>query len=147
MSILNSLRYRVSLALRSFNRVRYRLQGVSVGSGVFISLGAFIDTAYPHSIEIADDAYITKGAMLIAHDHSVYRLKDSSDDGRGFIKIGAGAFIGARAIVLRNVTIGENAVVSAGSVVGKDVPPNTIVMGNPARVIKEFEPRHRTKAR
>lgn len=45
-------------------------------------------------------------------------------------------FIGARSIVMKGVTIGDGAVVGAGSVVTKDVPANTIVAGNPARVIK-----------
>jgi acetyltransferase-like isoleucine patch superfamily enzyme len=115
---------------------------VKVGKDVFISLGAYIDTSYPNAIEIGDGAYITRGAILIAHDHSVYRLKDvPANNAKGYIKIGKNAFIGAGAIVLRNVTVGENAIVGAGSVVSKDVPSNTVVAGNPARVIKEFIPR------
>ncbi len=109
---------------------------------MFISLGAHIDTSYPNAIEIEDGVFITRGAMLIAHDHSVYRLKvPPPDNGKGYIKICRNAFIGAGAIILRNVTIGENAIVAAGAVVNKDVPPNTIAGGNPARVIKEFVPR------
>jgi len=49
-------------------------------------------------------------------------------------------FIGARSIVLRNVTIGENSILAAGAVITKDVPENTIVAGNPAKVIKRFVP-------
>jgi acetyltransferase-like isoleucine patch superfamily enzyme len=49
-------------------------------------------------------------------------------------------FIGSGAIVLRNVTIGENSIVAAGAVVIKDVPANVIVAGNPALVIKSFSP-------
>lgn len=118
--------------------------GVKVGDGVFISWGAHIDTCYPGSIKIGNQAYITKGAKLIAHDHSVYRLppdeNGNSDDGRGTINLGNNVFVGAGAIILRNVTVGDNAIISAGSVVGRDVPANVIVMGNPARVIKEFTP-------
>jgi acetyltransferase-like isoleucine patch superfamily enzyme len=51
------------------------------------------------------------------------------------------AWIGAHAVVLRGVTIGERAIVAAGAVVTKDVPPNTIVAGNPARVIRELSGR------
>lgn len=50
------------------------------------------------------------------------------------------AWIGAGATILPGITIGENSVVGAGSVVTKDVEPNTIVAGNPARVIRKIEP-------
>ncbi len=142
MQLLTFIKYRVALAVSFLIGLQYRLCKVKVGKGVYISLGAHIDTSYPNAIEIGDGAFITRGAMLIAHDHSVYRLKDApADNGKGYIKIGKNAFIGAGAIILRNVTIGENAVVAAGAVVSKDVPSNTIVGGNPARVMKEFIPR------
>jgi acetyltransferase-like isoleucine patch superfamily enzyme len=54
------------------------------------------------------------------------------------IKIGSRVFIGARCIVLKGVTIGNGAVVGAGSVVVSDVPPGVIVAGNPAMVVKTF---------
>ena len=50
-----------------------------------------------------------------------------------------GASIGSGCTILANITIGENALVGAGSVVTKDVPPNTIVAGNPARVLRKIE--------
>ena len=51
-----------------------------------------------------------------------------------------GASIGSGSTILANITIGENALVGAGSVVTKDVPPNTIVAGNPARILRKIEP-------
>jgi acetyltransferase-like isoleucine patch superfamily enzyme len=142
MGLFNSIKYRISLGLRKLNLARYRIMGVSVGKDVFISWGAYIDTCYHGSIEVGDKTYITNGAKLIAHDHSVYRLPPDdtgkSDDGRGRISLGKGVFVGAGAIILRNVTVGDNSIISAGSVVGKDVPANVVVMGNPARVIKDF---------
>ena len=51
----------------------------------------------------------------------------------------SGASIGSGATILARVTIGENAIVGAGSVVTKDVPPNTIVAGNPARMIRAVD--------
>jgi len=55
------------------------------------------------------------------------------------IIVKTGASIGSGAIILCNVTIGENAIVGAGSVVTKDVPPNTIVAGNPVRIFRDME--------
>ena len=51
-----------------------------------------------------------------------------------------GAWIGDSAIVLKGVRVGENSIVGAGAVVTKDVPPNVIVAGNPARVVKHLDP-------
>ena len=55
--------------------------------------------------------------------------------------IGNNVFIGARSIILKGVTIGEGAVIGAGSVITKDVPPMTVVAGNPAIIIKSLEKR------
>jgi acetyltransferase-like isoleucine patch superfamily enzyme len=55
------------------------------------------------------------------------------------VKIGDKVWIGMNAVILKGVTIGENSVVAAGSVVTKSVPPNTVVAGNPAVVVKEFQ--------
>jgi acetyltransferase-like isoleucine patch superfamily enzyme len=54
------------------------------------------------------------------------------------IRIGRGAWLGARVIILKGVTVGEGAVVGAGSVVTRDVAPYTLVAGNPARFIREI---------
>jgi acetyltransferase-like isoleucine patch superfamily enzyme len=54
-----------------------------------------------------------------------------------------GASIGSGATILSNVTIGENAIVGAGSVVTRDVPANTIVVGNPAKVLRSIAPNAR----
>lgn len=59
------------------------------------------------------------------------------------VTVGDDAWIGANACVLRGVTIGEGAIIAAGAVVTKDVPPYTIVAGNPARVIRELGPDER----
>ena len=108
---------------------------------MFISHSAKIDTTYPNSILIKDECYITGNSIILAHDHSVYRhIPFREDDGRGKVTVERNVFIGAGAIILRNVTIGENSIVAAGAVVTQDVPPNVIVAGNPAKVIKYFKP-------
>jgi len=55
------------------------------------------------------------------------------------VRIGKGAFLGIGSIVLQGVTVGENAYVAAGAVVTKDVPPRTLVVGNPARAISHYD--------
>lgn len=135
--LLTTIRYRLSKFVRGINRVRYRILGVEVGKDVFISWGAFIDTAYPGSIKIGNGSYITRGVYLVAHNHAVYnRISSSIDDGKGFIEIGNNVFIGVGAIILRNVKIGDNSVIGAGAVVNLCVPENSLAMGNPARIRK-----------
>lgn len=88
------------------------------------------------NIYIEDDARIALNVSLLTNNHDLYErdiltVKD--------IRICKNAWIGAGATILPGVTIGENAVVGAASVVTKDVAPNTVVAGNPARVIRTLD--------
>jgi maltose O-acetyltransferase len=135
--------------LRSFLRriVRYlrsgqdleRLQraGLSLGRNVSIQDGAVIDGAFPWLIEIGDDTTLAPQAYLLAHDASPKRHLDRTRVGR--VIVGRRVFIGARALVMPGVTIGDDAIVAAGSVVVRDVAAGTIVAGNPAAEIGSVE--------
>ena len=123
---------------------------ILIGNNVFIGGGTLIDCA--SSITIQDDVLISYQCILVDSDnHSLrysIRKNDLADWRKGKfdwsttksvpIKISKGAWVGARAIILKGVTIGEGVVVGAGSVVTKDVPSWTVVAGNPARVIREI---------
>jgi galactoside O-acetyltransferase len=126
---------------------------VELADGVYLGGGSVIDCAL--SVTIENNVLISYGCTIADSDnHSIYpelRRKDLADwvDGRKHdwsqsamapIRICEGAWIGARSIILKGVTIGAGAVVGMGSVVTKDVPPRTIVAGNPARVIREIGP-------
>ena len=90
------------------------------------------------SISIGQGTNIGSGAMVIDNDFHVPSGDYGWADGRAAtaraIRIGRGVFIGARAIVLKGVTIGDRAVVGAGAVVTKPVPPRHFAVGNPARI-------------
>jgi hypothetical protein len=92
-----------------------------------------------NSIQIGEGTNIGSGALLMDTDlHQPAGQWDwGNDPGRGArpIHIGRGVFIGARAIVLKGVTIGDRAVVGAGAVVTKPVPPRHFAVGNPARIV------------
>jgi acetyltransferase-like isoleucine patch superfamily enzyme len=138
--MLNWVIHKLSSLLRTLVIYYYRFLGVKIGRNVFISHAVKIDTTYRNSIFIEDNVYITHGAMISAHDHSVYRhIPFNQDDGRGKVILKKNAFIGSGAIILRNVVIGENSIIAAGAVVSRDVPPNVIVAGNPAQLVKQFE--------
>ncbi len=99
-------------------------EGVTIEDNVFVGHGVmFINDLYPR-------ATTSDGALQTEADWKVERTV-----------IKKGASIGSGATILANLTIGENAIVGAGSTVTRDVPPNTIVAGCPARVIRKIEPR------
>lgn len=91
-----------------------------------------IDYGHCFLIEVGDDVTITNSTIL-AHDATTKMDLGKSKVGK--VKIGNRVFIGYGSIVLCNTTIGDDVIVAAGSVVTKDVPSNSVVAGNPARVI------------
>jgi maltose O-acetyltransferase len=107
--------------------------GLVLGRGCSIEPGVVIDEGMPWLIEIGDETTIAPQAYLLAHDASTKRHIDRTRVGR--VHVGRRVFIGARALVLPGVTIGDEAIVAAGSVVTRDVPAGMLVAGNPARAI------------
>ncbi len=124
------------------NTIRYvyqmilKMNGVEIGENTMISMGAKIDI-HRGKVKIGNDCLITSGVKIISHD-GASRMLDPNDWGNGEVNIGNSVFIGVNSVILRNVNIGDNAIIGAGSVVTKDVPPCTVVAGNPAKVIKEL---------
>jgi acetyltransferase-like isoleucine patch superfamily enzyme len=106
-----------------------------VGDRTVFNFG--LDLAATGSVEIGHDVMIGTHVMIIDNDFHDPVHHDRRPEPRPVV-IGDGAWIGNRAIVLPGVTIGERAVVGAGSVVMTDIPPHTLAMGNPARVIKRL---------
>ncbi|MBO4814310.1 MAG: acyltransferase [Muribaculaceae bacterium] len=94
-----------------------------------ISWRIYLDKASPKGIYFDNESYLASGVTVLAHDYA--RLT-----GRLNTKIGKRCFIGVNAIIMPGVTIGDEVIVGAGSVVTKDVPSNCIVAGNPAKIIK-----------
>jgi UDP-2-acetamido-3-amino-2,3-dideoxy-glucuronate N-acetyltransferase len=95
-------------------------EGVTIESGVFIGHGVtFINDRYPKAVNDA-------GELQTEADWNCQRTL-----------VKKGATIGSGVTVLGGITIGENAMVGAGSVVTRDVPPDTTVVGNPARIYKK----------
>lgn len=105
-----------------------RIYGMDIGRDVRISMGARLDKTNPKGIHIGDFTAITSGAAILTHDF-VNRLHTD-------VHIGRNCFIGYGAIVLPGVRIGDSVIVTGNSVVGRDVPSNSVVMGNPARVVE-----------
>ena len=105
-----------------------KLWGMNIGPDCMISLSANLDKSYPKGIHIGTSTAVNFGAVILTHDYTRQMHLDT--------RIGDRCLIGAHAFIMPGVTIGDECIVSPASVVIKDVPPNTIVSGNPARSIE-----------
>ncbi|MBU5445290.1 DapH/DapD/GlmU-related protein [Paenibacillus sp. MSJ-34] len=122
-------RYCPSLGLK--NWIYRRILGMNVGKDAAFGLMVMVDVFFPERITVGDNSVIGYNTTILAHEYliSEYRLGD--------VRIGANVMIGANSTVLPGVTIGDNAVVAAGSIVHKDVAPGAFVGGNPLRDMKK----------
>lgn len=125
---------------------------IRVGERTHIGARSLLDAAV--SIVVGDDVLISFDVLVFDHDSHALAFSDRRHDvvewnhGRkdwsrvptAPVVISNKCWVGARAIILKGVTLGEGAVVGAGSVVTRDVAPWTLVAGNPARVIRTLEP-------
>ena len=134
--LIRKIRNRVINALRHLRVTFLRMAGVSIGKDCMISWGAKIDIG-GGSIIIGDRCTITHGCTILSHDRAKKRL-DPADKGEGTVRLGNDVFIGVNSVILRDVTIGDYSIVGAGSVVTRDVPPNVVVAGNPAKIIRRL---------
>jgi acetyltransferase-like isoleucine patch superfamily enzyme len=127
-----------------FHHDVYILSGrnTELGNGVFVNRGATIDDRGP--ITVGDHTMIAAGAILSTHGHILDDFsKPMPFGGRTMapITIGSNTVIGYNVVVMPGVTIGDRVIVSANSVVTKDIPDRWVVGGLPATKIKELVPR------
>ena len=118
--------------------------GVKIGKDVKLGYGIYLDVDGTSRLTINDNASIMAECLLLLHrrDLKTYRsgiLQHDLPYLKLEIRIEENASIGMRSIILPGVTIGKGAVVGAGSVVTKDVPPYTVVVGNPAKAIRTIQ--------
>lgn len=106
-----------------------KLWGMDIHPTAKFSLSTKFDQTFPKGVHVGEQTYMAFESRILSHDMS-----------RGMYlhtRIGKNCFIGGRALIMPGVTIGDNCVVGAGSVVTKDVPDRCLVAGNPARVLRE----------
>jgi acetyltransferase-like isoleucine patch superfamily enzyme len=120
-----------------------RAAGYEVGHSVFLGAELHVtDSLHSDacSLTIGDRVAIAPRVTIVISSHpNSSRLLAKVGAVKGQVTICDDAWIGAGAILLPNVTVGEQAIVAAGAIVTKDVPPQTVVGGNPARTLKPLD--------
>lgn len=119
-----------------------RIRGVNIGEHVYLGPGTNLDDLYPSLITIEDYVSIGMNSMIFTHSNptnsiDIKKYYYSREVATTIIR--RGAWIAPGSTILAGITIGENSIVGAGSVVIKDVDPYTIVGGNPAKIIKKLD--------
>lgn len=116
----------IAISIRFF--VMKKVYKMDISNSARISYGAKLDKTYPIGIHIDDESYVASGAIIFTHDFC-RKIKTHT-------YIGKRCFIGANAIIMAGIRIGDEVIVGSGAVVTKDVPSNSIVAGNPAKVLR-----------
>lgn len=101
-----------------------------------------IDETRPWMVEIGNNVSITEGVTILTHGYDWSVFKGMYGDvlgSAGHVRIGNNVFIGMNATILKGVTIGDNVVIGANSLVNKDVPSNSVVVGNPQRIVCDID--------
>ena len=113
---------------------KLRKKGIRIGDN-FNMYNVSFDNGHPHLISIGDNVTLTNCRILV-HDGTTKKALGYSRIGR--VEIGNNVFVGAGAIILPNVKLGNNVIIGAGCVVARDVPDDSVMVGNPAKRIGSY---------
>lgn len=126
----------------SINSLRVKMQrkrGVSIGENVYIGVHTMIDNAYPEYVYIDNNVSLAGNVTVVAHSNPYAHFSNVLEASVAPIHIKEGAWIADGAIILKGVTVGCYAIVTAGTVVDKSVPDFSIAQGNPMKIVANFE--------
>jgi acetyltransferase-like isoleucine patch superfamily enzyme len=124
-----------------FSILMQKSRGVNIGKNCHFSPYVQIDLIYPQLVNIGDNVTIGSNSMIFAHTNPTANLFLKNGDYPRKVEpvtIKSGAVLTPGSIILSGITIGENSIISPGSVVTQNVPDYCIVVGNPARVVKQI---------
>lgn len=134
------------IAPRMFRPFLLRRMGCKVGKNVFIGDHVIVDLSHADLITLEDHAHIASGTRLLCHQRDLSNYCIGDDYAKlGYrlapIHMKKGSLVGMESFVMPGVTIGEGAIVGAGSLVAKSIPDWTVAVGRPAKVVRQIPSR------
>jgi maltose O-acetyltransferase len=135
---LERFKYRAVQRLRGeLNVDRLVAEGLEIGRGTFVARDVYLDPGHPWLITIGENAGLSPRVVVMVHDASMKRHMGHTRIAR--VVIGDRVFVGAGAIILPGTRIGDDSIVGAGAVVRGDIPPGSMVIGNPAKIVSDVK--------
>lgn len=128
-----AIRSMIASIVQKTRNVFFKLKGYDIHSTVILERNLNLDRLFPQGIHVGKNTLIASGVTILSHDHCkrVNGLPLLAD-----VYIGERCFIAVNATIMPGIHIGDEVVVGANAVVTKNVPPNSIVAGNPAKIIR-----------
>lgn len=139
-SIINRLQRVIAEHSGSDRKIAFlRKQGISIGKGCHLETMSF--STEPYLVELGDHVAVANGTVFITHDGGISCFRDEfpDDDVFGKIVIGNNVHIGINCTILPNTVIGDNCIIGAGSVLRGRFPIDSVIVGNPAKVIMNIK--------
>ncbi|MBW2414174.1 MAG: acyltransferase [Deltaproteobacteria bacterium] len=139
---------RLSLGERAWLRTEYGANRITLFEGARVTIGpdALLNGAMIHAkreISIGCESRLAFGVRIL--DADLHDVDRETPERIGPVRIGDRVWLGADVLVLRGVTIGDDVVVGAGSIVTRDLPPRCLALGRPAKPVRQIAPRNGTR--
>jgi len=128
-----------SVPVPSWRARLHKMRGVNIGENAYIGFDVVLDRLHPELITIGDYAEIGDRCILSAHSRSSLTTRQAYPRSMAPIKIGRGVSVNPGCIITQGVEIGENSIIGIGSVVTRDISPNSLALGYPARVVQKLD--------
>lgn len=132
-----SFKFRLFIAtiIRLLRVLILRIKKYDISYSTIIEGTVVLDKLFPEGIHIGENTLVAGGVKILSHDHC--KRVGNNQPFLTHTFIGKNCFIAVDAIILPGVKIGDEVIVGAGAVVTKDIPSNTVVAGNPAKIIRK----------
>lgn len=116
---------------------KLKKNGLKVGLDLSMQKGVEIDSPFPWLVKIGNNVTLGPKVIILSHDGSTKKILGYTKVGRVIIE--DNVFVGANSVILPNTIIGQNTIIGANSVVSGKISPNSVVCGNPAKVLCDID--------